>query len=222
MELEVINELTRVAYNKTAEKYHDNFKNEVAQKEYDRLLLDRFSDMLKANSLVCDAGCGPSGHIGKHLVDKGHRVVGIDISERCIEIATSYHPEIDFKVMDIMKTDFESNSFDAIISFYSIIYTPKKYVDKIFAEFNRILKRDGKILIAVKKGSKEGIIEDEWYERNEVYFTHFLENEIRDYFSHGHFNIDFLETRKPYEFEFDVERIYAIGTKRNELVSRQG
>ena len=47
MNLEQINELTRTAYNKTADKYHDHFKNEISQKEYDRLLLDRFSDMLK-------------------------------------------------------------------------------------------------------------------------------------------------------------------------------
>lgn len=85
----------------------------------------------------------------------------------------------------------------------------------MFAEFNRILKRDGNLLIVVKKGSQEGIIDDEWYENNKVYFTYFMENEIRDYFSHRHFNIDFFERRKPYHFEFNVERNYAIGTKKN-------
>jgi 2-polyprenyl-3-methyl-5-hydroxy-6-metoxy-1,4-benzoquinol methylase len=123
--LEQINELTKKAYDKTANKYHAHFKNEIIQKEYDQLLLDKFSNMLTANSLICDAGCGPSGHIGKYLVDKGHHVVGIDISQKCIEIATSYNPKIDFKVMDMMSTDFKSNSFDAIIAFYSIIYTRK-------------------------------------------------------------------------------------------------
>jgi len=215
MKLEQINELTKKAYNKTADKYHDNFKNEVIQKDYDRLLLDKFSGMLMANSFICDAGCGPSGHIGKYLADKGHKVIGIDISQRCIDIATSYNPEIDFKVMDMMNTDFENNSFDAIISFYSIIYTPKEYIDKIFAEFNRILKINGKLLIVVKKGTNEGIIDDEWYEGNKVYFTHFLESDIKSYFANSHFNIDFFDTRKPYNYEFNVERIYVIGKKKN-------
>ncbi|HEV8515885.1 MAG TPA: class I SAM-dependent methyltransferase, partial [Cyclobacteriaceae bacterium] len=119
MSLEEINELTKKAYNQTAAKYHNHFKNEISQKEYDRLLLDKFSNMLPVNSLICDAGCGPSGHIGKYLFDKGHRVVGIDISQKCIDIATSYNPQIDFKVMDMMNMNFESNSLDAIISFYS-------------------------------------------------------------------------------------------------------
>ncbi len=215
MKLEQINELTKIAYNKTADKYHDNFKNEIEQKEYDRLLLDRFSGMLPTGSLICDAGCGPSGHIGKYLFDKGHKIIGIDLSQRCVEIAASYNPEIDFKVMDIMNTDFKNDFFDAIISFYSIIYTPKKYVNKIFAEFFRILKKEGKLFLVVKKGTTEGIIDDEWYEGNKVYFTHFTEDEIKEYFAQNNFSINFFDTRKPYDFEFDIDRIYAIATKIN-------
>src|SRR4030042_7217188 len=120
MNLDQINELTKIAYNKTANKYHDNFKNEIGQKQYDRLLLDSFSKVLPKDSLICDAGCGPSGHVGKYLFDKGHKVIGIDIAPKCIDIASSYNPEITFKVMDIMNTDFKSGSFEAIISFYSI------------------------------------------------------------------------------------------------------
>lgn len=213
MELEQLNELTKIAYEKTADKYHHSFKDEMERKEYDRLLLDRYSEMLQVNSLVCDAGCGPSGHIGSYLYEKGHMVTGIDFSQRCIEIATSHNPGIDFRAMDMMNTNFEDEYFDGIVSFYSILYTPKKHLDKIFAEFNRILKKDGKLLVVVKRGINEGIIEDEWYEGNRVYFSYFLEDEIKNYFSGNNFRIDFFDTRKPYEFEYNVDRIYAIGTK---------
>ncbi len=30
-------------------------------------------------------GCGAGGQIGKYIYDKGFRVIGIDISEKCIE-----------------------------------------------------------------------------------------------------------------------------------------
>lgn len=213
MELEQIIELTKIAYDKTADKYHEHFKDEIIQKEYDRLILDEFSDLIKVNSMICDAGCGPSGHIGKYLTEKGHKVLGIDISKRCIDLATSTHPEIEFKVMDISKTDFQNKTFDAIISFYSIIYTPKEHVDKIFAEFNRVLKKGGKLLVVVKKGTEEGMIDDEWYEGNKVYFTHFVEEEIKNYLAQNNFKSEFIATRKPYDFEFDVERIYSISTK---------
>jgi ubiquinone/menaquinone biosynthesis C-methylase UbiE len=215
MELDQINELTRKAYDKTAEKYHDHFKNEIFQKEYDRLILDKFSNSLPTDSLICDAGCGPSGHISKYLVDKGHRAVGIDISQKCIDIAASYNPQIEYEVMDMMNTKFEDGHFDGVISFYSVIYTPKEFVKNIFAEFNRLLKGKGKLLVVVKKGANEGIIDDDWYEGHPVYFTHFIEQEIKDYFVQNNFKLDFFDTRKPYDFEFNVERIFAIGTKTN-------
>jgi len=213
MTLDQINELTIRAYNNIADKYHNSFKNEIEQKEYDRLLLDKFSEMLINNSTICDAGCGPSGHIGKYLSEKGHKITGIDISEKCIKISKSYNPDIDFKVMDIMNTDFINDSFDAIISFYSIIYTPKEHIDKIFSEFYRILKKGGKLLLVVKKGTGEGITSDEWYEGNPVYFTYFNEIEIKDYLTNNNFRIDFFEIRKPYNIEINVDRIYVVGEK---------
>jgi phage-related protein len=74
---------------------------------------------------------------------------------------------------------------------------------------------NGKLLIVVKKGINEGIIDDEWYEGNKIYFAQFIESEMREYFSASNFTIEFFDVRKPYDFEFNVERIYAIGTKAN-------
>lgn len=215
MNLGQINNLTKTAYDKTALKYHGHFKDEIIQKDYDRHILDEFSSLLKPESLICDAGCGPSAHIGRYLAGKGHKVIGIDISPKCIEIASEYNPKMEFRVMDMMKTDFSDNLFDGIISYYSIIYTPKKYISKIFSEFHRILRKKGKLLVAVKKGPSEGIIDDQWYEGNKVYFSQFIEDEIKVYFIHNNFELDYIDTREPYSFEIQADRIYAIGTKFN-------
>ncbi|MBN1398390.1 MAG: hypothetical protein JXA06_10200, partial [Bacteroidetes bacterium] len=60
--IETVNSKTRQAYNLIAHKYHELFHDEMNQKEYDRNLLDRFANYYNQNSLICDAGCGPSGH----------------------------------------------------------------------------------------------------------------------------------------------------------------
>ena len=99
------------------------------------------------------------------------------------------------------------------MSFYSLLHTPKEYINIIFAEFRRILKKDGKLVIAVKKGTTEGLIDDEWYEGNKVYFSYFVEEELKKYLLQNQFRIEYFDTRKPYDFEIDVDRIYPIGTK---------
>jgi ubiquinone/menaquinone biosynthesis C-methylase UbiE len=211
--VESIHQMTRQAYNDAADKYHSLFYNEMNEKEYDRNLLDSFSDLLEPGAAVCDAGCGPSGHIGKYMLDKGLKITGVDISDRCVELASEHAPEISFIREDMLHMSFPDESFDGIISYYSIIHTPRKDVGRIFAEFNRILKPRGYLLIAVKEGNEEGIINDFMGVEADIYFSYFNDSEIKKYCSNYGFDLLFLETRNPYDFEINNRRIFAIGRK---------
>jgi ubiquinone/menaquinone biosynthesis C-methylase UbiE len=213
--LELINEFTRQAYNLAAQKYHDLFHNEMSEKEYDRKLLDSFAERFNKDSLICDAGCGPSAHIGRYLFDKGIKVIGVDISEKCIEFAKLHNPEMKFECADISSMPFDDNSFDGLISYYSIINTPKIYVNKLFDEFHRVLKLGGHLLIAVKAGMKEGFIDELLGIKTKSYFTLFTPDDILTYFKAGGFEIDFIDKRNPYDFEISNERIFAVGKKIN-------
>ena len=211
--LDSINLLTRQAYNLAAQKYHDLFHNEMNEKEYDRKLLDSFAARFNKDSLICDAGCGPSAHIGKYLFDKGIKVVGVDISEKCIELAKLNNPEMKFECADICNMPFDDNSFDGLISYYSIINTPKIYIPKIFSEFRRVLKPDGFLLVSVKAGTTEGYIDDLLGIKTKTYFSLFTQEEIVNYFSQAGFLLEFFDKRNPYDFEINNERIFAIGKK---------
>jgi len=171
--LEQINLLTQQAYNLAAQKYHDLFHNEMNEKEYDRKLLDSFAARFNKDSLICDAGCGPSGHIGRYLFDKGIKVIGVDISEKCVELVRLNNPEMKFELADIVNMPFDDNTFDGHISYYSIINTPKIYVNRIFTEFRRVLKPGGYLLVAVKAGTAEGYIDDLLGVKTKIYF-HYL------------------------------------------------
>jgi len=211
--LELINLKTMLAYNLASERYHDLFRNEMNEKAYDRRLLDSFASRFCEDSLICDAGCGPSGHIGRYLFDKGVQVVGVDISDKCIELARRYNPQMKFERGDIADLTFHDAAFDGIIAYYSIIDTPKRYVNRIFREFNRILKPNGCLLVAVKAGVTEGYIDDLLGIETEIYQALFTEEEIASYFQQGDFLVEFIDKRKPYEFEMSNERIFAIGKK---------
>ncbi len=209
----MINSKTRQAYNLVAQRYHDLFHNEMNEKEYDRRLLDSFAGRFKKDSVVCDAGCGPSGHIGRYLFDKGIKVVGVDISDKCVEMARQHNPIMRFECGDIGNMSFEDSSFDGILSYYSIIDTPKRYVYRIFNEFRRILKPNGLLLVAVKAGTTEGYIHDLLGTKTEIFFALFTVEEITKYFTQAGFSLKFVEKRNPYNFEINNERIFAIGEK---------
>lgn len=211
--LESINSLTRQAYNLAAQKYHELFHNEMNEKEYDRKLLDSFAARFNNDSLICDAGCGPSGHIGKYLFDKGIKVVGVDISEKCVELARINNPEMKFECADIINMPFDDNTFNGLISYYSIINTPKIYVSKLFNEFSRVLKTNGYLLVAVKAGTTEGYIDDLLGIKTKNYFSLFTQDEIVSYVEEAGFALEFIDKRNPYDFEISNERIFAIGKK---------
>ena len=211
--LESINLKTRKAYNLAAERYHELFHNEMNEKEYDRRLLDSFASRFHKDSWICDAGCGPSGHIGRYVFDKGIQVVGVDISDKCVELARHYNPKMRFERGDIGNLAFDDDSFDGIISYYSIIDTPKRYVGRIFREFHRVLTPGGNLLVAVKAGLAEGYLDNLLGIKAEIYFALFMEKEIALYFEQAGFLLEFIEKRNPYDFEISNERIFAIGKK---------
>lgn len=211
--LAVVNARTRAAYNQAAFKYHELFHNEMNEKPYDRDLLDGFARGFGRNSLVCDAGCGPSAHVGRYVFDKGIPVVGVDISDQCIRLARRHNPGMEFKRADIGKLPFADATFDGVIAYYSLIDTPKKHVGRIFHEFQRVLKPQGSLLLAVKAGDSEGFQTELLGIPAQIYFTLFSAEEIAAYFRQAGFGIEFLERRDPYGFEIQNERIFAIGKK---------
>ncbi|MEW5870964.1 MAG: GNAT family N-acetyltransferase [Chloroflexota bacterium] len=217
--LELIHAQTRQAYNLAAQRYHDLFHDEMNEKPYDRQLLDAFTGRFAPHAIILDAGCGPSGHIGRYVYACGAlrrldlEVIGVDISDQCVELARRNHPGMRFERGDLADLPFDPTSFDGIIAYYSIIHTPKRYVSELFAEFHRLLKPGGFLLVAVKAGETEGYVANFLETEAEIYFSLFTLAEIRGYFDQAGFLLEFLEQRNPYDFEISNERIFAIGKK---------
>ena len=204
---------TRLTYNKIADKYHQLFKNELDEKKFDREYLDKFANYFNSNSKIVDAGCGPTAHIGRYLFDKGFAVVGIDISERCIQIASEYNPQMEFMCSDILDWKPVKNSIDGIVSYYSIIYTPKIEVDKLFQVFKRALASDGKFLVVVKKGDFEGYQDEVLGIEVHSYLAEYMEEEIEQIITRNGFSIEELISRSPYKGEIKNERIFCLCSK---------
>ena len=65
----------------------------------------------------------------------------------------------------------------------------------------------------VKEGESEGYLDELLGINTKIYFSLFNLAEIRNYYTKNNFNVEFLESRNPYEFEIQNSRIYGIGKK---------
>lgn len=136
----------RRIYNRFAEIF---VKGQAAYEDR-KIVSDALKDLLKdvRDKKILDAGCG-AGFESRFLAKKGAKVIGIDISEKMIQIAEENCKGLNakFLVQDFEKTNFEDNGFDIIISVYSIQY--KKNLQKVLKEFYRLLKNNGEVILVV-------------------------------------------------------------------------
>lgn len=145
--------------------------SKLVKKSYDRIavdyythrdlnkfndLLDKFVSYLSPKAHVLDAGCGAGIPSAKFLVDKGIKVTGIDLSDTMLNLAKKNVVEANFIKMDINILEFEENSFDGIISVFTLFHIPREKHLSIFENFHKILKEDGILMINTGINESEG------------------------------------------------------------------
>lgn len=212
--LKDINNTTRESYNKVAREYYNLFHDELNKKPFDREFIDSYLSYLNPDPLIGDMGCGPCGHIEDYVSKKGFNIIGLDISEKCVEIARDKFPGTRFEVGDMSGLNYDDNYFDGLISYYSLLDTPKVYVTKVLDEFYRVLKNNGILLLVLKEGSEEGFREELLGIETEIYMSLFTGEEIKGYLELSGFGIIRMEKRAPYKDEIKTDRIFSISRKK--------
>lgn len=164
------------------DKYSKEYLKSMKQKRFANHYLEvpavtKLFGNLK-NKKVLDCGCASGTH-SKILLNKGAKVVGMDISEEMIKAAKEKcnSSNASFIVGDIQKMPFEKNSFDLI--FYGLCIHYVKDLDTVFKEAYRILKKNGKIILSTNNPAlnnhKKLFINDKKYYIHENYFYEGLE-----------------------------------------------
>jgi ubiquinone/menaquinone biosynthesis C-methylase UbiE len=128
---------------------------------------------------ILDIGCG-SGRDAEYFVNKGLDVIGIDLSNRFIEISQDRVPKAKFIKMDMRNINFPVNSFDGIWLMASILHIPKLEVKDTIIKFREVLKTNGIIYLSVKLGEGERFVKKDRYKGLEKFFAFYTESEISD------------------------------------------
>lgn len=180
----LIYQKTKEVYNTLGEKY---FSDSIKGFSPERL---PFTQRLEKNSVVLDVGCG-GGRDSKFFVQKGLKVVGVDVSDVLIKIARKEVPKAKFICGDILDLKLKLNSFDGIWAEAILLHLKRKDVIKAVRIFHKILKPGGLVHVSVKKGRGEKFVKEKLSGWNERFYTYFSKKEMEVIFSSIGFQIKY-------------------------------
>ena len=205
---------TREGYDEVAEAYADHYLEELAKKPLDRAMLDAFAETTRAMTL--DLGCGP-GQVARHLANRGVMVEGVDLSSAMIATAKRLHPDLGFRVGDMLALPHEAASVSGIVAFYAIVNLGPDDLGVAFREMFRVLVPGGHALVSFH------VRDDAGHEGGHVHLEEMLGRVVSmDFWFHpvalveGHakeagFTIEARLAREPYAgIEYPSERAYLL------------
>ncbi|KAK4215613.1 S-adenosyl-L-methionine-dependent methyltransferase [Rhypophila decipiens] len=113
--------------------YETAFENLDTQHKSIRWLLDQLPS---SGAKIVDIGCGTGKPVCYLLAEKGHDVLGIDISGAMIDAARERVTKAKFEKLDIRDFNPPSESFDAVTAYFSLIAGVSQ--DEIRATLKRV------------------------------------------------------------------------------------
>jgi 2-polyprenyl-3-methyl-5-hydroxy-6-metoxy-1,4-benzoquinol methylase len=111
---------------------------------------------------VLDIGCGAGIPVAASLIEH-HRVTGLDISNRMIELARANVPAGRFLLGDVLEEEFEAESFDAVVAMYMLFHVPRERRQEVFRRVHAWLKPGGHFLVSLSENDEEGYTEDDFF-----------------------------------------------------------
>ncbi len=101
----------------------------------------------RSNLNILDAGCGDARFLKELELLGEYNLYGIDYSERAISFAKLLLPKAEFKTADLLNIPYEDAKFDYIFSIETIEHIIPEKISPMVAEFARVLKPRGKLII---------------------------------------------------------------------------
>lgn len=95
---------------------------------------------------LLDVATGP-GYVAARAAERGASVVGVDIADEMVALATAAHPKLDFRVANAEMLPFPEESFDAVVGNFALLHLARP--ELAVAECVRVLAPRGRIALTV-------------------------------------------------------------------------
>ncbi len=117
------------------------------------------SSIFREGARILDVGTG-TGFIALILAELGHEVVGVDISERMLDVARKkaekMNLDVKFRVADAENLPFNDEEFDAVVCRHVLWTLPNPR--KALEEWGRVVKSGGKVVIIDGNWGEDGAL----------------------------------------------------------------
>jgi len=116
-------------------------------------------NMLRPGDRILEIGCG-IGTVVHELSNKGHDIIGIDISDEAIEYGRKKYSDIRLEVQAAETLPYEDESFEIVLSFD--LFEHIAAIDKHISEVRRVLRTGGYYLFQTPNKYSNIIYEILW------------------------------------------------------------
>ncbi len=116
--------------------------------------LEELVSRLQDGAHVLELGCGAGVPDTQRLAAR-FQVTGVDVSAEQVRRARDAVPEATFVQADFTELELESESFDAVVSFYAFNHVPRELLAPTFARIRRWLVPSGLLMTALGTSDTE-------------------------------------------------------------------
>jgi ubiquinone/menaquinone biosynthesis C-methylase UbiE len=203
-------------YDKTAQNYAEQFRDELDHKHLDRILLQAFASENTNKGKGIDLGCGP-GQTTRFLVHCGMPgVLGVDISEQMVQVASQLNPSLPFETADMLRLPYADHAFGSAIAFYAIVHFTYEQVRTAFREMSRVLVPGGQLLFSFHIGDQTVHLDTFLGHSVSIDFYFFEVSRITEMLTETGFELIDVIERQPYpHVEYPSRRAYVWAKRKD-------
>ena len=169
---------TIATYQSVADEYRERHDDRAVVADVVERFLDAVADATDGDpGRVADVGCGP-GWESATFAERGHDVLGVDLTPAFLRAAREEAPAAAFARMDMRRPGIADDALDGLWACASFLHVPREDAPDTLAEFHRTLRPGGILALSVKRGDGERT--GGTYDDDERRFTFYQPGQLRE------------------------------------------